>query len=79
VILPAGYLFLKAGLWYLLPGQPPLIAALSALPLLAFNPRLDLNDPTLKQERPNPWNVGLNFLALNNDDDRLFFWSRLPF
>jgi len=32
----------------------------------------------LKQERPNPWNVGLNFLALNDEDDRIFFWGRLP-
>jgi len=57
---------------------PPLISALSALPLLVLNPRLDLNDPYLKEERPNPWNVGLNFLSANNDDERIFFWGRLP-
>ncbi len=78
VILPAGYLFLKTALWYLLPEHPPLIPALSALPLLAVHPRLDVNDPTLTQERSNPWNVGLSFLALNNDDGRLFFWGSLP-
>ncbi len=77
-ILPAGYVFLKTGQRHVLPQQPPVISALSALPLLAFNPRLDLNDLTLRQARPNPWNVGLNFLALNNDDDRLFLWGRLP-
>ena len=58
-------------------GAPSLIPVLSALPLLAFSPRLDLNDPYLRQQRPSPWNVPLDFLALNNDD-RLFFRGRLP-
>ena len=75
--LPAGYVFLKTGHWFI-PAHPPLIFALSALPLLALNPRLDLNDPQLTRETPNQWNVGLDFLGLNNDDDRLFFWGRLP-
>jgi hypothetical protein len=77
-ILPAGYVFLKTGQWRVIPEHPPLIPAPCALPLLFLNPRLDLGDPLLAQDRPNPWNVGLNFLALNNDDDRLFFWGRLP-
>ena len=51
---PAGYVFLKTGQGHVLPEHPPLIPALSALPLLALRPRLDLNDPTLKQERLNP-------------------------
>ena len=55
-----------------------MISTHSALPLVTLNPRLDFNDPHLRQERPNPWNVGLNFLRLNNDDDRLFSWGRLP-
>src|SRR5947207_2470553 len=77
-ILPAGYVYLKTGQWRVIPEHPPLIPVLSALPLLAVNPRLDLNDPHLRQERPNPWDVGLHFLTLNDDDDRLFFWGRLP-
>ncbi len=77
-LLPAGYVFLRTGQWQLFPHHTPLIFALSALPLLALNPRLDLKDPQLTREMPNPWNVGLNFLTLNNDDDRLFFWGRLP-
>lgn len=76
--LPAGYVFLKTGLWHLMPNLPPLIHALSALPLLALNPRLDLTDPYLTRQPTNPWNVGLNFLRANNDDDRLLFWGRLP-
>lgn len=76
--LPAGYVFLKTGQWRLIPAHPPLIFALSAIPLLVINPRLDLTDPDLTRKSPNPYNVGLNFLAANNDDDRLFFWGRLP-
>src|SRR5437660_7275089 len=77
-ILPIGYVFLKTGQWRVIPEHPPLIPTLSALPLLALDLRVDLEDPHLKWERPNPWNVGLGFLALNNDDDRIFFWGRLP-
>lgn len=78
-LVPAGYVLLKTGEWHrLFPAHPPLIGALTALPLLALDSRLDLNDPYLAQDSPNPWNVGLNFLRLNNDDDRIFFWARLP-
>jgi hypothetical protein len=72
--LPAGYVFLKTGHWHIFAEHPPLIHALSALPLLALNPRLDLTDPYLTRQPTNPWNVGLNFLSLNNDDDRLALW-----
>lgn len=75
--LPAGYVFLKTGRWNIMPEHPPLLHALSALPLLALSPRLDLTDPWLTRQPTNRWNVGLNFLSLNDDDDRLFFWARL--
>lgn len=39
--LPVGYVFLKTGQWRIMPEHPPLIHALSALPLLALNSRLD--------------------------------------
>src|SRR5438093_3670825 len=64
-ILPAGYIFLKTGHWFI-PEHPPLGFVLSALPLLLLNPRFDANDPQFARERPNPWDVGLNFLGLNN-------------
>jgi hypothetical protein len=73
-LLPSGYVLLKTGQWHIFPHHTPLIFALSALPLLALNPHLDLNDPHLTRKSPNPWNVGLNFLSANNDDDRLAFW-----
>ena len=78
-LVPAGYVLLKTGQWHnLFPHHPPLIGAVSALPLLALDPRLDVNDPWLKKNPTNPWNVGENFLALNNDDDRIFRWGRIP-
>ncbi len=76
-ILPAGYAFLRTGLWHLLPEHPPLIPALSALPLLVLNPRLDLTDPSWTRKPTNVWTFGSNFL-FSNDADRLLFWGRLP-
>ena len=49
-ILPSGYVFLKTGQWHLIAEHPPLIPALSALPLLALKPRLDLTDPSWTRE-----------------------------
>lgn len=39
--LPVGYVLLKTGQWRIMPEHPPLIHALSDLPLLALNSRLD--------------------------------------
>ena len=49
-ILPSGYVILKTGQWHLIAGHPPLIPALSALPLLALKPRLNLTDPSWTRE-----------------------------
>ncbi len=76
-ILPVGYVFLKTGQWHLVREHPPLIFALSALPLLALDPRLNLNDPSWIQPGSNIWRSGATFL-MANDADRLLFWGRLP-
>lgn len=76
-ILPPGYVFLKTGQWRLVAEHPPLIFALSAVPLLALNPPLDLTDPSWTREPLNRWAFGPNFL-FTNDADRLLFWGRLP-
>ncbi len=69
--LPAGYAFLKTGLRYLLPEHPPLIPALSALPLLALQPRLVVTD-SWPREPGQVWAFGSNFV-FSNDADRLLF------
>jgi len=76
LVLAPGYVFLKTGQWHLVPAHPPLIFALSALPLLALKPHLDPTDPNLRSENPYP--VAMRFLSTNKDDDRLFLWGRLP-
>ncbi len=76
-ILSVGYVFLKTGQWNLVPEHPPLMFALSALPLLALNPKLDLTDPTWTQHGADIWKTGSEFL-MANDADRLLFWARLP-
>jgi len=53
-ILPAGYVFLKIAWWQLMPERPPLLHALSALPLLTLNPRLDPKGPTPRAQRRPP-------------------------
>src|SRR3990172_4597527 len=76
-LLPVGYVFLMTGQWELVREHPPLIFALSALPLLALKPRLDRTDPTWVRYGMNIWRAGSGFL-MANDMDRLLLWARLP-
>src|SRR5204863_2325051 len=76
-VIPEGYIFLKTGQWQLVPEHPPLIFALSALPLLALNPRLDWTDPSWTHYGLDIWTSGAAFLMANGVD-RLLFWARLP-
>ena len=75
--LPLGYIFVKTGQWGYVPEHPPLIFALSGLPLLALKPHLDLTDRNLHLQPPNVWMFGSNFFFSNNAD-QLLFWGRLP-
>jgi dolichyl-phosphate-mannose-protein mannosyltransferase len=75
-LLSAGYVFVKTGLWNIVPEHPPLIPALAALPLLALQPRLDMQDPNWTQAPGNIWKFGPSFL-FSNDADRLLWWGRL--
>jgi hypothetical protein len=75
--LPSGYTYLATGEFRLNPQHPPLVKLLSALPLVALRPELDLEDPAWSQEPPDEWSFGHRFLY-GNDADRLLFWGRLP-
>jgi hypothetical protein len=75
--LPSGYTYLATGDFRLNPQHPPLVKLLSAIPLVALGPRLDLEDPAWSQDPYDEWGFGHRFLY-GNDADRLLFWGRLP-
>ncbi|MEA2562343.1 MAG: hypothetical protein QOH06_3847 [Acidobacteriota bacterium] len=76
--LPSGWYTLQTGRFDLFPLNPPLVKVLSALPLLALNPRLD---PAARIENTGwyPWLYGTGFMELNRAEyDRIFLFGRLP-
>jgi hypothetical protein len=75
--LPAGYTYLVTGDHRLNPQHPPLVKMLAALPLLALQPELDLEDPGWTSDPVEEWGFGHRFLY-GNDADQLLLWGRVP-
>lgn len=76
--LPAGYWTLETGRFELFPLNPPLIKILSALPLLALDPAIDMASP-IQNTGWFPWVFGTGFMEQNRPIyDRIFFLGRLP-
>jgi len=78
--LLAGYAFLKEGIDYLEPSHPPTGRLFSAIPLLFFNIKSDLQS-VLPQKLigSNFYPYSLQFLFENSvDGKKLLFWSRIP-
>ncbi|HEX6864913.1 MAG TPA: glycosyltransferase family 39 protein, partial [Thermoanaerobaculia bacterium] len=76
--LPSGWYTLQTGRFDLFPLNPPLVKVLSALPLLALNPKLD---PAARIENTGwyPWLYGTGFMERNRAEyDRIFLLGRLP-
>lgn len=76
--LPSGWYTLQTGRFDFFPLNPPLVKVLSALPLLALNPRLD---PAARIENTGwyPWLYGTDFMERNREIyDRIFLLGRLP-
>lgn len=76
--IPAGYSYVRYLDYRLNPEHPPLVKALAALPLLAF----DLNFPTehksWTEEVNSQWSAGEQFLYHSgNDADLIVKWARL--
>ena len=75
VHLAAGYSFLKTGVYWIAPEHPPLIRAFCALPLLALDPQLAVEDETYRNRLPG--HFGKKFLYSNRiSADTMLFAAR---
>jgi hypothetical protein len=73
--VPAGYTYWATRDFRLNPEHPPLVKLIAALPLLAIEPRLDLDWP--EWQTAQEYTFGYGFLY-TNDADTLLYWARLP-
>src|SRR5215471_4091452 len=79
VHLPAGYSYLKTGLFKINPQHPPLIKELCALPLLFLDLKMPVDRQTLATSTiplTYQWGFGRRFLYSQNAD-RILFLGRL--
>jgi tetratricopeptide (TPR) repeat protein len=75
--LTAGYAYLKTGDYRLNAEHPPAIKLLAALPLLALDLDLNLNNPSWNDNRE--WAFGEKFINQNKvPAQRIVFWGRIP-
>ncbi|MBU4348615.1 glycosyltransferase family 39 protein [Patescibacteria group bacterium] len=82
VHISAGYSYIKFLDYRLNPEHPPLIKALSAIPLLfqSFNQQINfpLDSDSWKNQVNGQWGVGNQFLYnSDNDADKIIFYSRI--
>lgn len=80
--IPAGYSYVKFLDYRLNPEHPPLVKALSAIPLLFQSANWRINFPTNSDAWQNQtnaqWEIGKEFLYnSDNDADKIIFYSRL--
>jgi MFS family permease len=75
--LTAGYVYLKTGDYKLNDEHPPAIKLLAALPLLALDLDLNLEQPSWRDNRE--WAFGEHFINQNKvPPQRIIFWGRIP-
>lgn len=76
--IPAGYGYVRYLDYRLNPEHPPLLKALSALPLLAFNLNFPTEENSWKSDVNGQWAAGNQFLYKSgNDPGQILRWSRL--
>lgn len=76
--IPAGYSYIKYFDYRLNPEHPPLIKALSALPLLFQKINFPTNSDAWQNEVNGQWEIGTQFLyESGNNADKIIFYSRL--
>jgi len=74
-MLPHGYGILRTGSFHLAGDSPPLPDVISALPMLAVAPRLDVAPLATYL---SPWQVGYQFMQENRDHYHYYFmWARI--
>lgn len=77
--IPAGYSYLTERDMRLNPEHPPLIKALSAIPLLFLDLNFDTTKPYWTSDVNGQWDAGREFLYKSgNDWNAILFWSRVP-
>jgi 4-amino-4-deoxy-L-arabinose transferase-like glycosyltransferase len=77
--IPAGYSYLKERDMRLNPEHPPLIKALSAVPLMFLHLNFDTSQKFWTEDINGQWDAGKSLLwESDNDPDQIVFWSRLP-
>ena len=76
--IPAGYSYVKYLDDRLNPEHPPLLKALSALPLLALDLNFPTDKPSWQSDVNGQWTIGTQFLyESSNDAHKIIRWSRL--
>ncbi|MDO8443342.1 MAG: glycosyltransferase family 39 protein [bacterium] len=76
--IPAGYSYIKFFDYRLNPEHPPLIKALSALPLLFQGLKFPVDGDAWQNQTNAQWEIGKEFLYNSgNDVDKIIFYSRL--
>lgn len=76
--IPAGYGYVHNLDYRLNPEHPPLLKALSALPLLILNPAFPTNDKAWTTDINGQWDMGRSFIYNSgNDADKIVFYARL--
>ena len=76
--IPAGYSYVKFFDYRLNPEHPPLVKALSALPLLFQDLKFPIDSDAWQNQVNTEWEVGKEFLYNSgNDADKIIFYSRL--
>jgi hypothetical protein len=77
--IPAGYSYVKFLDYRLNPEHPPLVKALSAIPLLFLsNINFPTNSDAWQNQINSQWDIGNKFLyESGNDADKIIFYSRL--
>jgi len=77
--IPAGYSYVRFLDYRLNPEHPPLLKALSGIPLLFLQPVFPVNQPAWKDNVNGQWDTGAKFLyESGNDATQLLRLARIP-